>query len=230
MKNHTKPQPISKSDIICEWCGKRFENKHPRRPNRFCNTSCSAKWRMSRPEFKATLYTPERSAKMSQSRKKQYQTELGKAQAKASSERMKVKNPMHNAETRAKMTRTQQENGKIYGWVGTRGGNGHTTSQELLLHQALGQPWQLQLAIPTKKPRRTGYPTCYKVDVGNQKLKIAVEVDGVGHLSAKQKEKDRKKDTLLASLGWLVLRFPNQKIDNDLTEVLKTIHSSTASR
>jgi len=40
----------------------------------------------------------------------------------------------------------------------------------------------MEVAIPTKMNRSDRlYPTCYKVDVGNVHLKIAIEVDGPSH-------------------------------------------------
>ena len=35
-------------EIICEWCSRSFKNKDKYVIRRFCGTSCSAKWRMSR--------------------------------------------------------------------------------------------------------------------------------------------------------------------------------------
>src|SRR4051794_15123657 len=51
----------------CDWCGQAFtKDARPSKPPRFCNTSCSAKWRMSRPEFVASLDTPKRRAASSE--------------------------------------------------------------------------------------------------------------------------------------------------------------------
>jgi len=45
----------------CAWCGVLFLKKTKREHERarFCDTSCSAKWRMSDPERVAKLHTPE---------------------------------------------------------------------------------------------------------------------------------------------------------------------------
>ena len=58
--------------------------------------------------------------------------------------------------------------------------------------------------------KQQGYPTCYKVDCGNRRLRIAIEADGLSHNY--RRELDAKKDAKLASLGWTVLRFSNQQI------------------
>ncbi len=30
-------------------------------------------------------------------------------------------------------------------------------------------------------PRGSGYPTCYKLDIGHQELRIGIEMDGPSH-------------------------------------------------
>lgn len=47
----------------------------------------------------------------------------------------------------------------------------------------------------------------YYIDFAFVKEKIAVEVDGSQHLEKDRKEKDRKKDELLLSKGWKILRI-----------------------
>src|ERR1019366_4034849 len=101
------------------------------------------------------------------------------------------------------------------------------TKQESSLASALG--WR-PLAIPTGEKRGSGYPTCYKVDVGDLASKVAIEVDGKSHLTAKRKAQDRKKESMLLSLGWLVLRFTNERVDADLVGVVEEIRSASSSR
>jgi hypothetical protein len=60
--------------------------------------------------------------------------------------------------------------------------------------------------------RFPGYPTNYKVDLGNIETKLAIECDGHKHKSPKERLIDAKKGEKLASLGWTVLRFWNQQI------------------
>ena len=55
------------------------------------------------------------------------------------------------------------------------------------------------------------HPTCYKVDIGNEALKIAIELDGQSHYG-KRKELDAKKDAMLVSLGWKVYRVKNWQV------------------
>src|SRR5574343_589145 len=94
----------------------------------------------------------------------------------------------------------------------SQGGNGRglTNAQEKIL-EILGAKWKPELAIKTNAGHRNGvYPNCYKVDIGNQDLKIAIEIDGSSH-NGKRKLLDSKKDNFLKSLGWRVFRLKNQE-------------------
>lgn len=90
------------------------------------------------------------------------------------------------------------------------GGNGRgmTAPQETMLSM-LPPGWEPEVAIPTgiKRAMKT-HPTCYKVDIGNRSMKVAIELDGNTHYGAR-KDLDKKKDDLLASLGWKVFRVRN---------------------
>jgi very-short-patch-repair endonuclease len=79
------------------------------------------------------------------------------------------------------------------------------------MKDALAGNWIPEFSISLGK-RQPGFPTCYKVDLGNPGLKIAIEVDGNTHHS--RKTVDEKKDKKLVSLGWIVLRFWNKDILN----------------
>lgn len=93
-----------------------------------------------------------------------------------------------------------------------RGGNGGllTLPQLALLH-ALGDGWEAEVALPTGKPRKSGFPTNYKVDLANRDLKIGIEIDGRSHRLTDRAGQDAKKDRLLRSLGWLVYRVSNAR-------------------
>lgn len=137
--------------------------------------------------------------------------------------RMRENNPMHRGDNKERMTATL----KAMGWKPpVRKGNGTgLTEQQATLSTALG--WKTEVAIPTKMCRFTsGYPTNYKVDIGSEELKIAIEVDGNSHCTIKRKEQDRKKEALLTSLGWTVLRFTNQQVTEHLEECVQTVTST----
>jgi very-short-patch-repair endonuclease len=72
----------------------------------------------------------------------------------------------------------------------------------------LGAGWFPEQVVKThRKPPM--YPHCYKLDLANPELMIGIELDGGSHLSLTRREQDQKKDALLRSFGWKVLRLKN---------------------
>jgi hypothetical protein len=138
------------------------------------------------------------------------------------SQRMRANNPMHNPASKAKMMTTL----RAMGWMPpVQGGNGKPLPvAQMLLASALG--WEMEVAVPTKQPRGSGYPTCYKIDIGNKTLRVGVEVDGASHFSLERQLQDRKKEELLQSLGWKVLRFSNEDVIRNLTNCVQAVRSS----
>jgi very-short-patch-repair endonuclease len=53
------------------------------------------------------------------------------------------------------------------------------------------------------------------VDLADPAVKLAIEVDGETHRTAKWKALDRRKEAILAFLGWSVLRFWNEEVRRD---------------
>jgi len=191
----------------CEWCGEPFAKKSAtaHRKARFCNRSCSAKWRMRQPEHLAKVHNPTVAAKRGAKRAEWFRSRSPEAQAQL--ERIRNLRPMLNPESRAKVSRRLKEIGHK---PSVRGGNGQgpTVPQSMLLAM-LDDSWQAELAV-SLGPREPGYPTHYKLDLGNAAMKVGIELDGHSHHS--RKALDRKKDNKLASLGWTVLRFWNHQI------------------
>lgn len=146
---------------------------------------------------------------------------MAKTNRRDASVRMFFNNPMERADVRAKVSTSL----RAMGWKPQiHQGNGHVTVPQQLLACALG--WPMEVAILTEQPRGSGYPPAYKVDIGNIALKVAIEVDGGSHGTKARKEEDRKKDTLLASLGWRVLRFSNKRVTERLAECVQTVLST----
>jgi hypothetical protein len=148
--------------------------------------------------------------------------------SKISSERMKKNNPSTMPGIAAKQTATRRINGTLRPAV--HGGNGTgPTKPELLLLTALGNAWENNLPIKTfphcakGERRHPGFPTCYKVDVGNRTLKIAIEIDGGSHRPLIKKQQDIKKEKKLTELEWKVLRFTNKEVMTNLSQVLLEI-------
>lgn len=147
---------------------------------------------------------------------------MAETNRKYASSRMKARNPMKDPKVRAKVSKTLQE----MNWgPQIQGGNGRgPTKPQRLLAEALG--WPMEITVPTKTTRGHGYPTHYKVDVGHPELKVAIEVDGPSHQSLVVKKQDRKKEAFLRSRGWIVLRFSNQEVMDDLAGCVRTVMST----
>lgn len=202
----------------CEWCGATFEvpRRVPRK--RFCNTSCSAKWRMRQPDVLAKVHSPEVAAKRGQRRREWFQS--GSPEAQREIERIRALNPTSRPEVRAKISATLKAMGH---GPAARGGNGHglTAPQQALL-DALGPAWRPEFTVGIK-PRGSGYPTHYKLDLALPALRLGVECDGYSHCS--RRALDEKKDAKLATLGWTVLRFSNREILSSIDSVVAQIQS-----
>lgn len=216
---------MQETTFTCEWCRRQFTKAKARadRPPRFCDRSCSAKWRMSRPEYVATLNTEKRrvASQENMRRLRQRPDVQEKLTAHLSGETNPFRDPAVQAKSRA--VRREQ------GYPMLTGGNGRGPSApQALLAARLG--WPMEIAIPTKRGRP--YPKCYKVDIGLPELRIAIEVDGESHNSAVGQARDAKKDALLTELGWRVLRFPNRRVlretDAVVAEVLAVVRSTTS--
>lgn len=144
----------------------------------------------------------------------------------------KHSNPMKRPEVALKVSRIHKKRGNGLG--PNRGGNGKITTPQLLMHEALGKGWHLEYAISLGS-RCVGYPTCYKADLANPKLKITIECDGQAHETAKLIKTDLKKSIKLAELGWSTYRFWNSVIlhqsstwkSMDLPSIMQMAYSYT---
>ena len=220
--NNLHPK-ISKIKVmkICMVCNKEFQARI--KDQRFCGTSCSAKWRMSQPEIRKAVFSLERSKKMSLSMKENYRQNPDRA--KQTSIRMSLNNPSKNPETVAKTKAHWAEFGHPIMKQRLIGGNGCPLPKaQRILWAALGPQWKTEYPIPTKKPRESGYPTCYKADIALPEHKIWIEIDGWSHNLPDRMQQDKKKEELLMTLGWKGLRFSNQEVMNNLKGVLSIIY------
>lgn len=143
---------------------------------------------------------------------------------KHASARMKARNPMRREEIRAKVSTTL----RAMAWKPpVHGGNGKgPTAPQLALAAALGWPMEQAIRTGTSGREGAGYPSCYKVDIANPVLKVAIEVDGNSHNTEVGKARDAKKDAFLAGLGWRVLRFSNERVTEDLEGCVREVLSS----
>jgi len=191
----------------CEWCGKDFipRTSQEEHQKRFCDRSCSARWRMRQPEILAKVHNPEVARKRGERKRAWFAA--GSPKAETERERIRLLNPMERPEVRKKVSQTLRA---MHHGPPERGGNGRglTLPQQTLL-DAIGPTWLAEFIVPLG-PRTPGYPSHYKLDLANPERRIGIEVDGNSHYS--RRALDTKKDARLASLGWIVLRFWNQDI------------------
>src|SRR6266852_1162431 len=109
----------------------------------------------------------------------QTMTKTNLKNAKRLSERMQKNNPMWMPGIKEKMR--QKMIGKPFLH---RGGNGHMTSQQLSLWNALFLPIEyLEYPIKTKPiwEQMENLPSCYKADIGIPNYQIAIEINGKKH-------------------------------------------------
>lgn len=141
---------------------------------------------------------------------------------KYASKRMRLRNPMKRPEVQEKV-RTKL---RSMGWMPpVRGGRGKSVPlPQAAMAAALG--WPVEVIVPTRLKRSEGHPTHYSLDVGNEALMVAVEVDGGSHDSFKVKARDKRKDDFLRSKGWKVFRFTNGEVAADLAACVRKVLSS----
>jgi very-short-patch-repair endonuclease len=120
-------------------------------------------------------------------------------------------------------------------WKGgkfNRGGNGKglTEPQKFLL-SALKEKfncynWEPELKVKTLDYRnKYNTPSSYKIDIGCEDIKLAIEIDGNSHQSISRKKQDEKKELVLKKLGWKAIRIKNLEVFHSFENVLQKIGS-----
>lgn len=228
-----KKQLIEKN---CQYCGKIFTTEllpeHRKlKERRFCGTSCSAKWRNKQPSVIQSNSSPEANLKRKLGIQSFWKegSDQSKTVAQIRSNRMKSLNPMHMDGVKEKALKTRDLNGLLHTWRGTRGGNGSYSKEQLIIFGLLleiDQKWELEYPVKTgcvPQLDGLGYPTNYKVDIGNPFLKLGIELDGGTHSQNHIQLKDRKKEDKLLQLRWKILRFTNKEVMIDPSLVISQI-------
>lgn len=182
---------------LCPVCGSWFETK-PSKKRRFCSQKCSSR-------------DPERRKTFSENMRK---TNLRRRDLL--SRRMAESNPSNDPTILEKMLETKRKKGTLNTFAGTRGGNGKLTEPQRILSEDLGWPTEVAVSLG---PRKKGWPTHYKIDIANERLKLGIEVDGKGHRTKARMATDKKKESKLIELGWEIIRIPNEEILTDLEAV-----------
>lgn len=202
----------------CEECGKTYFLKPMGQLSagqRFCSPACSGRNMWKKPGFRENFIAK---IKVSAGVKLK-----GRPQP-YSAERMRRNNPMSNPEIASKVRVSLQ--GRTFL---ARGGNGQLTHQQIALCQALGLPeTAMEYVIPTRPAREyfPSLPPAYKVDIGIPDVRLVIEVDGKTHKTRKWQFLDRRKTAVLNFIGWTVLRFWNEEVDQDLNRCVQTVLST----
>ena len=197
-------------DVTCAGCGKlitiegsQYQNHVVRGQKPYCSPDCSKRF-----QFKGLVAGAARCRLDPHWRKRQ-------------SDRMKQRNPMSVPGAKEKMIQAMKGRPFV-----SRGGNGQLAKQQSRLHDATGLP--MEYAIPTRDVKHLfeAIPHCYKVDLSEPVVKLAVEVDGKSHKLAKWRSFDALKTEVLNALGWTVLRFTNEEVDESLEKCVQMITST----
>lgn len=203
---------------ICPVCGKNYIVAMSYR-RRTCSLSCGNI--LAGKNRTGSLRSLESRLNMSKAQiKSRQQNPIWEVLDQKSSERMKQNNPFKREEVKIKMIETKRKNGTL-GWLGGRGGNGKITNQQKILADLLPD-CVMEYAISLGK-RCSGFPTNYKVDIAFPSIRLAVEVDGKGHLVLLKQMQDLKKEKKLKELGWSVFRVTNQAVDLNAKSVVANI-------
>lgn len=198
-------------EVPCQVCGILFHARHGNKRQQCCSQAC-------------------RNRRMSQTRKGKrpdaalHALALPAAQAKLQAYLHSPRNPLLTLSSRRKAQDRLAAQG--YGHF-FHGGNQPLTTPQQLLANRLGWPTEVTVRLNTLPGRarsrreRATRPYRYCLDLAEETLKIAVEVDGQSHGS--RRNHDQCRDAKLCALGWTVLRFTNRQVLTDLESVLAQI-------
>jgi len=71
----------------------------------------------------------------------------------------------------------------------------------------------------------------YRIDLAYEHERVAVELDGDRfHSSREQRERDRRRDAALASVGWLTLRYSHSRLHKDVSGCRRDTLATLAAR
>lgn len=196
---------------ICEFCSKEFQvpdNKHGQQ-KRFCNTSCSAKWRNK--TFGPNLISEETKRKNAEILSNRWKDPKFR---KKKTDYMKEHNPVYIPGVVEKSNKTKLQRGNLPN--NYKYGNGKLSKYESIVYDDLvAAGFYYNYAINTKLARdafpEKRYSHCYKPDFTNIIDRLCIEIDGPNHVHTK--ESDMKKEECLQFLGFTTIRFTHEQID-----------------
>lgn len=198
----------------CEFCGKQFKVKdtvHGMR-KRFCNASCSAKWRTQK--YGVAKKSEDGKKRLSVLMKSRWEDKDFRDSVIS---RMYTDNPSFNRDNIEKAKRTKLQRGYVPN-NNFKYGNGKLSEYESKVYDKLiNCGFYYNYAINTKLARDAfpskHYAHNYKPDFTNISKHLCIEIDGKNHKEKSVRELDKKKDECLEFLGFTVMRFTHNDID-----------------
>jgi very-short-patch-repair endonuclease len=98
--------------------------------------------------------------------------------------------------------------------------------EHLNAHPPTAGLFELNVELPFRHGKRPG-----EADLIARRLKVVVEIDGMyWHLNPEQYRRDRRKDWLYQTHGYLVLRFLAEDVTDDLPDILAAVTHAVALR
>lgn len=107
-----------------------------------------------------------------------------------------------------------------------RGGNGKLSESQIFLKERLDKlnlDFKYEGIIKTKN--KYNLPFGIKIDLLNEKFKIAIELDGASHRNKNIKEKDERKNKFLLENGYKILRYENLEVFKNIDIIEKEIYN-----
>ena len=83
------------------------------------------------------------------------------------------------------------------------------------------------LPLTVNRQKVIGY---YIVDFYIAEAKLVIELDGAQHFEEENSEKDRERDAYMESLGIMVLRYTNDYVKRDFSDLCDDIHNHLEDR
>lgn len=213
-------------DVMCEWCDLTTQKrwKPSESPPRFCDRTCSARWRMSRPDYVASMHAKRAANPGQRERDAERMRSLRQrpdVTAKLEAHLRGEGNPFRDPRVQARA----QASARATGFGHLDGGNGRgLTEPQALLSALLG--WPTEVVVRTG--RSSPWPKFYSLDVASPELLVGIECDGHSHLTQQVRDRDARKDAFLSELGWAVLRFTNRQVLEQTDRVLAVVGSTTS--
>lgn len=220
----------------CKYCGTKIDlNKllpKERERRKFCSISCSRKYYVENPTQTIKEGEKIRVIKSAETRKgKPLSPEHKKKHAEAMARRRGQK---LSEETKKKLSKVQKERWRKIPTVERTNRFWRISKHARKLHQTLNWPEEyLEYPVQIQRVKgqfKKGEIYFLYIDIAYPKLKIAIEIDGPTHLCERQKRIDTWKEKQLENLGWKVLRFWNQEVDNKPRVVKAKIRRCMTSR